>query len=88
MLDKNKILISSLWQRKYQAAAQESDPTKLAKLVLEAENAIFERLQELAGTKTPEHEAIQGAIKTLRELQVTKLNFPQWDSEQSTQRSV
>ena len=71
--------ISTLWQRKCKAAERENDPRKLTQLLKEAEFAIFIRLQKLAGKKTPEHEAIANAIKGLRQLQVTKLNFPKWE---------
>jgi len=40
------------WQLKFDAATRESDPDKLAKLLTEAEDAIFVRLQELKGQIT------------------------------------
>ena len=76
------------WQLKFDAATRESDPDKLAKLLTEAEDAIFVRLQELRGQITAESEAIDNAIKTLRELQVTKLNFPKWEGDDFTLHSV
>jgi hypothetical protein len=54
----------------------------------EAENAIFARLQELEGRITAESPAIRNAIKTLRELQVTKLNFPKWERDDFTLHSI
>jgi hypothetical protein len=70
-----------VWQTKCEAAVRETDPEKLAHLVTEAEDAIFARLQEIEGKATLERDAIEACIKTLRELQVKRLNFPKWENE-------
>jgi hypothetical protein len=84
----NSNLPTPPWQLKFDAATRESDPNKLAKLLIEAEDAIFARLQELDGQITAESQAIDNAVKALRELQVTKLNFPKWEGDDFTLRSV
>ena len=49
---------------------------------MKAEEAIFERLQQLAGTSDSEAErqAIEDAISALRVLKTEKLNYPDWKS--------
>lgn len=71
----------SHWKRAIEAASRENDPRKLRPLVTMAEDAIFNRLQELAGKKTIENEEILRAVATLREIQVSRLGFPRWDGE-------
>ena len=55
---------------------------KLVLLLKAAEDAIFMRSQELNGKRTKEREAMDRAVVILRELQVRKLNFPPWESEE------
>ena len=69
------------WRQAIQAAKREDDPEKLASLLQAAEDAIFLRFQELNGNGTKERKAISRALVILRELQVKKLNFPTWESE-------
>jgi hypothetical protein len=69
------------WRQAIQAAKREDDPEKLASLLQAAEDAIFLRFQELNGKSTKEREAMDRAVATLRKLQVKKLNFPSWESE-------
>lgn len=66
------------WQKPCEEALLECDPQKLQEKVMEAEHAIFLRLQELS-TRTDHHEerlAIENAIPVLRTLQTKKLNYP------------
>jgi hypothetical protein len=70
-----------LWQIKCEEAEKESDPVKLAGLISEAEDAIVERLQNADGDLGLERRSIDQAIKTLRRLQVSKLNYPTWENE-------
>lgn len=78
---------SDHWQQAFEAARREEDPQKLAPLVGAAENAIFMRFQVLHGKNTNESEAIARALTILRQLQVTKLNFPAWERETSNQQT-
>jgi len=50
--------------------------------MMKAEEAIFQRLQQLAGTSDSEAErqAIADAIASLRVLKTEKLNYPDWKS--------
>lgn len=66
------------WQKPYEEALLECDLQKLREKVMEAENAIFLRLQELS-SRTDHHEerrAIEDAIPALRSLLTRKLNYP------------
>ena len=67
------------WQREVDAALAEGDPKTLRQRVDDAEAALFQRSQALAGTTTfkhPEQEAILAAIRTLRAIQREKLGYP------------
>jgi hypothetical protein len=66
------------WRALLEAAERENDPQRLQALMTLAEDAIFLRLQKLEGR--PDEELERG-IATLRELQVTKLDYPRLDSE-------
>jgi hypothetical protein len=71
------------WQKPYEEALLEGNPQKLREKLMEAENAIFLRLQELS-YHTDHYEerlAINDAISGLRSLQTKKLNFPDGRSE-------
>jgi hypothetical protein len=70
------------WQPAFHAALLETDPQQLHRKVLEAEEAIVQRMQTLAGTPTPdvERHAMEDAIHALRVIQVEKLNYPPWPS--------
>ena len=73
-----------LWQKPYEEALLESDLQKLRERLMEAENAIFLRLQELSASTAGnrgERLAINDAILGLRSLQTKKLNFPNGGSE-------
>jgi len=63
----------------------ETDPKKLLERVHAAEDAIFNRLQELSHSDNPDHkaerQAIQDALANLRILQTEKLGFPDWKKE-------
>ena len=73
------------WRDPYQRALLELDPVRLRQKVLDAEAAIFGRLQQLSmdgngpGVKE-ERIAIDDAIANLRVLQQEKLQFPGWKS--------
>jgi hypothetical protein len=74
------------WQPAYKAALVELDPKKLRERVQAAEDAIFNRLQELAqNSNSQEHkaerQAIEDALANIRALQRDKLGFPDWKKE-------
>ena len=75
------------WQEPCQQAMLELDPAKLREKLLNAETAIFRRLQELSDGEAhmdgagKEKLAINEAISALRILQKEKLQFPDWKSE-------
>ena len=70
------------WQGPFQEALLEIDREKLQSKMMKAEEAIFERLQQLTGTSDSEAErhAIADAIASLRVLKTEKLNYPDWKS--------
>ena len=69
------------WQQPYLAALMEGDRKKLMHRVTDAENAIFYRLQALAGNAghQAERQAIEDALNALRVLKRHTLNFPDWE---------
>ena len=74
------------WQPEYRAALLELDPNKLRELVQAAEEAIFNRLQQLARNSNSqdnkaERLAIEDALANIRVLQRDKLGFPDWKKE-------
>ena len=70
------------WQKAFQAAEREFEPTKLLLLVGAAEGAIFLRLQETEEKlSAEEREAITKATQKLRQIQIERLNYPEWESE-------
>jgi hypothetical protein len=70
------------WQNPFREALLEIDCEKLQSKMMKAEEAIFQRLQQLAGTSGSEAErqAIEDAISALRVLKREKLNYPDWES--------
>ena len=72
------------WQGPLQEALLEVDREKLQSKMMKAEEAIFERLQQLAGSSDSEAEAERQAIAdanaALRALKTEKLNYPDWKS--------
>src|SRR5947207_1626168 len=70
------------WQGPFQEALLEIDREKLQSKMMKAEEAIFERLQQLAGSSDSEAErqAIADAISALKVLKTEKLNYPDWKS--------
>jgi hypothetical protein len=68
------------WQRSYSAAMSETDLTKLAEKLHEAEAAIFERFQKLNGEVDNQAEliALDDAIVGLHVLKRETLRFPDW----------
>jgi hypothetical protein len=75
----NNLHPAPMWQALYQKALAETDPDKLLPLVMAADDAMFDRSQELMSSFDGEEErqAINDALRTLRTLQVDKLNFPE-----------
>jgi hypothetical protein len=69
------------WQGLYEAAVSESRLPELPEKIHAAEQAIFERLQNLAHDSgyEAERQAIANALSVLRTLQREKLSFPDWD---------
>lgn len=70
------------WQLEWEAAERETNPTKLRTLLEQIEAAMFTRLQELGANESQEQEAIAKAAKTLRRLQVERLDFPKLEIEE------
>jgi hypothetical protein len=66
------------WQREFEAAVREGDPQLLRQRVDAAEEALFLRLQALAGNPgaDAERQAIADARETLRIIQKEKLGYP------------
>ena len=66
------------WQQPYLAALMEADRKKILDRVTDAENAIFNRLQSLAGNADHHAErlAIEDALNALRVLKREALHFP------------
>jgi hypothetical protein len=74
----NNLHPAPMWQALYQKALAETDPDKLLPLVMAADDAMFDRSQELMSSFDGEEErqAINDALRTLRTLQVEKLTLP------------
>ena len=69
------------WQGLYEAAVSESCLPELPEKIHAAEQAIFERLQNLAhDSGQMERQAIADALSVLRTLQRDKLSFPDWNT--------
>ncbi len=68
------------WQSEYKAALIETDREKLVERVVEAETAIFNRLQTIAHSEDyrAERQAIEDARTNLRVLKWEGLGFPDW----------
>jgi hypothetical protein len=68
------------WQKPYEAALEESDPQIFARLVREAEGAIFERMVTLSFNPAAhkEDKAIEEACQRLLIIKTEKLKSP-WD---------
>ena len=68
------------WQSLYFATLVETDPSKLASKLSDAETAIFNRLQTLSSTPgaRDERNALDDAIHNLRTLKRDSLKFPDW----------
>jgi hypothetical protein len=66
------------WERPYREATQETDKHRLLKLVGNAEEAIFQRLQELAVSRggDAEKRAIQAACDNLLKIKTERLGWP------------
>jgi hypothetical protein len=75
----NNLHPAPTWQALYQKALAETDLDKLLPLVMAADNAMFDRSQELVSSFDGEEErqAINHPIRTLRTIQVEKLTFPE-----------
>ena len=69
------------WQQHYLVVLTETDRKKLTDRVTDAENAIFHRLQSLAGSADhhAERQAIEDALNALRVLKRETLDFPDWE---------
>ena len=71
------------WQREFQAAMLELDREKLSRRVMEAETAIFNRLQAISQSSDHDSErgAIEDALSSLRALKRMALHFPDWEQK-------
>jgi hypothetical protein len=79
----------SSWKESYKHAVRESDKKKLAELVRAAEERIFYRGQELAGSMNHHHERSQmsAAAADLLAVKVYKLGWPNPKSRSSAKVS-
>jgi hypothetical protein len=67
------------WKSAFDAAVRETNLAQLRKHVMSAEEAIYLRMQEQVNAPNDaELQAMQEAILVLREIQVTKLGYPDW----------
>jgi hypothetical protein len=67
------------WKSAFDAAVRETNLAQLRKHVMSAEEAIYLRMQEqVNASNDAELQAMQQAILVLREIQVTKLGYPDW----------
>jgi len=66
------------WQGPYREATRETDKHRLLKLVGNAEDAIFQRLQQLAVSRGDDEEkrAIQAACDNLVRIKTDRLGWP------------
>lgn len=81
---KKRMTSEYTWQKECQQVLREPDLQKLAEKILVAENAIFLRFQELAGTGDDhdrERRALKKAIRALRMVQTEKLHYPKLSDE-------
>jgi hypothetical protein len=71
------------WQSPFREALIEIDREKLQSKTMKAEEAIFQRLQQLAGTSDSEAErqAIEDALASLRVFKRDRLGFPDWEKK-------
>ena len=82
MADQPQEINRPTWQKAFEAAQREFEPAKLILLLQAAEAAIFYRLQQTReNLSTEEREAIDTASRAIRRIQVERLNFPEWESE-------
>lgn len=70
------------WQIPLQEVVLEADLDQLPRKIERLEAVIFERLQQLRASHavTPEKQAIEDALSTLRNVQRERLNYPDWKS--------
>jgi hypothetical protein len=73
--------ISTEWRIPFDAAQRETNPQRLSELIAETQNAIFYRWQDLNDADVQERNDIKLALETIREWQVSKLNFPRLKDE-------
>ena len=71
------------WQPYYEAVIPELETEKLKFRLEAAENAIFLRVQEIAGNSDhhEERNAMNDALAAIRVVQVEKLHFPKFPHE-------
>ena len=73
------------WQTEYASALLETAPQKLSARVEAAETAIYKRLQQIA--QSSDHQAktqaIEDALSALRVLMTDRLDFPDWEKNDS-----
>jgi hypothetical protein len=71
------------WQKEYQAAVLEIDPTQLPRCIEAAETAIYKRLQQLSQDSDhhTERQVIEDALQSLRFLKKNDLGLPDSEKE-------
>jgi hypothetical protein len=71
------------WQKPYEEALLEVDREKFKQKLLQAEAAIFLRLQQLANSldSHAERQAIDDAISGIKVLKTQQLDYPDWKSK-------
>jgi hypothetical protein len=78
------------WQREYEALLAETDEKLLFERATDLEDALFIRVQELSRDfyATAEREAMENAIKALRNVQEEKLGFPKWENGPVSEKQI
>jgi hypothetical protein len=69
------------WKQSFELAAKESEPKQLKELIFRAEEALFHRYKELAGSSDhhEERRQMREATHALLEIKVNKLGYPRPD---------
>jgi hypothetical protein len=64
------------WRQLYQSALLESDPAKVANRIVDARNAVLDRIEDLLTCSGPERQALNDAFRVLGKLRSTLSPHP------------
>jgi hypothetical protein len=80
-VDQSPESLYSAWQSEYNAALVEADRKKLKERVEAAEQAIYQRLQQISQNSDDhtERNLIEDALNSLRVIKRDELGFPDWE---------